>query len=118
MQCTDTAPTTPYFEILVSIPNGNYRTIKVADTVVRAPNDFSNTVVQVPYGFEFTTINSVVDFLLSYGAFQERQGMTFEDKDNARILNWSQMAQGVHLLESPGLGHRQSYQHQPSGHTH
>jgi hypothetical protein len=85
--------TTPYFEILVSIPNGNYRTIKVADTVVRAPNDFSNTVVQVPYGFEFTTINSVVDFLLSYGAFQERQGMTFEDKDNARILNWSQMAQ-------------------------
>ena len=85
--------TKPYFEIRASIPNGNYRTITVADTVVRVPNDYSNTVVQVPYGYEFVGVNSVVDFLLSYGAFMDAQGMTFEDQERGRILNWSQMAQ-------------------------
>ena len=85
--------TKPYFEIRASIPNGNYRTITVADTVVRVANDYSDTVVQVPYGYEFVGINSVVDFLLSYGAFMNAQGMTFEDQERNRILNWSQMAQ-------------------------
>ena len=85
--------TRPYFEIFASIPNGNFRIITAADTVVRAPQDYSNTVVQVPYGYEFTGISSVVDFLLSYGRFMEAQGMTFEDQAGSRILNWTQMAQ-------------------------
>jgi hypothetical protein len=85
--------TKPYFEIRASIPNGNYRTITVNDTVVRVPDDYSDTVVQVPYGYEFVGVNSVVDFLLSYGAFLNAQGMTFEDQERNRILNWSQMAQ-------------------------
>jgi hypothetical protein len=85
--------TRPYFEIFASIPNGNFRIITAADTVVRAPQDYSNTVVQVPYGYEFNGISSVVDFLLSYGRFMETQGMTFEDQAGSRILNWTQMAQ-------------------------
>lgn len=85
--------TRPYFEIFASIPNGNFRVITVADTVVRAPQDYTDTVVQVPYGYEFTGISSVVDFLLSYGRFMESQGMTFETKEGTRILNWTQMAQ-------------------------
>jgi hypothetical protein len=85
--------TKPYFDVRVSIPNGNYRTITVADTVVRVPNDYSDTVVQVPYGYEFIGINSVVDFLLSYGSYMSAQGMSFEDQERNRILNWSQMAQ-------------------------
>jgi hypothetical protein len=85
--------TRPYFEILTSIPNGNYRTITVADKSVRVLNDYSDTVVQVPYGYEFIGINSVADFLMSYGACLTRQGMTFEDQDRGRILNWTQMVQ-------------------------
>jgi len=85
--------TRPYFEILTSIPNGNYRTITVADKSVRVLNDYSNTVVQIPYGYEFIGINSVADFLMSYGACLIRQGMTFEDQDRGRILNWTQMVQ-------------------------
>lgn len=85
--------TRPYFEIFASLANGNFRVITAADTVVRAPQDYSNTVVQVPYGYEFTGISSVVDFLLSYGRFMEAQGMTFEDQAGTRILNWNQMAQ-------------------------
>lgn len=85
--------TRPYFEILSSIPNGNYRTITVADKTVRVLNDYSDTVVQIPYGYEFVGINSVADFLMSYGACLTRQGMTFNDQDRGRILNWSQMVQ-------------------------
>jgi hypothetical protein len=65
----------------------------VADKSVRVLNDYSNTVVQIPYGYEFIGINSVADFLMSYGACLIRQGMTFEDQDRGRILNWTQMVQ-------------------------
>jgi len=82
----------PYFEILTSIPNGNFRAFTVNETTIRVANDYSNQVTRVPYGYEFTTVSGVVDFLLSYGKLMESQGITFQDIENNRVLNWDQMA--------------------------
>lgn len=84
--------TRPYFEILTSIPNGNFRNFTVNDTTIRVARDYSNQVTRVPYGYEFSTVAGVVDFLLSYGRFMESQGITFEDVENNRVLNWDQMS--------------------------
>jgi hypothetical protein len=85
--------TRPYFEILRSLTNGNFTTITVNGQSARVAKDYSNTVVQVPYGYEFTTTSAVVDFLNSYGAFLSSQGMVFDNTENGIIINWGQMAQ-------------------------
>lgn len=85
--------TNPYFEILASRTAGTKITIDAGGSAVRVPNQYSNNVVQVPYGYVFTNQTVVVDFLLSYGALLERQGIVFDDRENGHTLNWNQMAQ-------------------------
>ena len=82
----------PYFRILASKPNGNFDTINVNGKQARIPKDFSDTVVKVPYGYTFTTINGVVDFLVSYGKLLEQQGLIFDNVENNVTLNWVQIA--------------------------
>jgi hypothetical protein len=55
--------------------------------------DHTNTVAQVPYGFVYTNVASVCDFLVSYGTFLEKQGLVFDSRENGYVLNWAQMAQ-------------------------
>jgi hypothetical protein len=50
-------------------------------------------VVQIPYGYVFTNETVVADFLLSYGALLQSQGLVFDDRENGYALNWDQMAQ-------------------------
>jgi hypothetical protein len=45
------------------------------------------------YGYVFTSPASVCDFLLSYGAYLESQGLIFSDRYNGYTLDWKQMAQ-------------------------
>jgi hypothetical protein len=85
--------TKPYFDILQSVPSGNFSTLTVNNVTVRVAKTFTNNVIQVPYGYEFTTKNGVVDFLISYGKLLESQGLSFDSTENGAILNWSQMAQ-------------------------
>jgi hypothetical protein len=85
--------TKPYFEIYSSIPNGNFRTITVGTATARIPKDFKNTVVRVPYGYEFTTTSGVVDFVISYGRYLTDQGMIFDTVENNTVLSWTQMAE-------------------------
>jgi len=85
--------TNPYFEILASRTSGTKITIESGGTTVRVPNEYSKDVVQVPYGYVFTNQTVVVDFLLSYGALLESQGLVFDGRENGRTLNWNQMAQ-------------------------
>jgi hypothetical protein len=85
--------TNPYFEILASRTSGTRITIDAGGSTVRVPNQYSQDVVQVPYGYVFTNQTVVVDFLLSYGALLERQGLVFDNRENGRTLNWNQMAQ-------------------------
>jgi hypothetical protein len=83
----------PYFQIFASASNGRLSTISAGGTSVRVPAQYTDTVVQVPYGYVFTNTTVVVDFILSYGAYLESQGLVFDDRENGYTLNWNQMAQ-------------------------
>jgi len=83
---------TPYFNVLVSSSNGLLQTITGGGAEVRVPAQYTDNVVQVPYGYTFTNTTVVVDFILSYGKYLESQGLIFDDRENGYTLNWSQMA--------------------------
>ena len=84
---------TPYFEILVSRSGSTSITISAGGQDVRVSTDHTDNVARVPYGFVFTNVNSVCDFLISYGVLLEKQGFLFDSRENGYVLNWSQMAQ-------------------------
>jgi hypothetical protein len=83
----------PYFEILVSRPSGNFINLSDNQNTIRVSLDHTENVARVPYGFVFTNIGGVVDFLVSYGALLQNQGFVFENRENGYVLNWLQMAQ-------------------------
>lgn len=85
--------TSPYFNTLVSKTYGTKTTITAGGQSVTVPAQYTTEVVQVPYGYVFTNKTVVVDFLLSYGALLEQQGIIFNDRENGYTLNWNQMAQ-------------------------
>lgn len=84
---------TPYFEILVSRPNGRSITLSAGNTDIRVSIEHTDDVVQVPYGFTFSNLGGVCDFLVSYGQLLENQGLIFDNRENGYVLNWAQMAQ-------------------------
>jgi hypothetical protein len=84
--------TQPFFNVQTSVTNGQLDTIGVGSVRVRVPTLYLNKVTQVPYGFIFRDRTSVVDFLLSYGEFLTRQGLTFDSIENGYVLDWRQMA--------------------------
>lgn len=81
----------PYFTILVSETNGATRQISSGGVTVSVPRDYTDKLVRVPYGYVFTNTTIVADFLLSYGAYLESQGMIFDSRENGYVLNWNQM---------------------------
>ena len=81
-----------YFNVLQSQVNGNLATISAGGSSVRVPVDYTNNVVQIPYGYVFTNRTLVVDFLLSYGALLQQQGLIFDTIENGYVLDWNQMA--------------------------
>ena len=83
----------PYFEILASRTTGPTKIISAGGTTVNVPTTYYQNVVQIPYGYVFTNQTVVADFLLSYGALLESQGMVFDARDNGHTLNWNQMVQ-------------------------
>lgn len=94
----------PYFPILSSKVNGISQVISVGNTSVTVPSQYSDSIVQVPYGQTFTNQTSVVDFLLSYGAYLNSQGLVFADTENGYTLNWLQMAQEFLYFANQGWG--------------
>jgi hypothetical protein len=99
VQSTDTGwqvygydATRPYFEILTSRPNGNLITLSAGGATARVAVDHTDTVVQVPYGYTFTNVTAVCDFIYSYGLLLEQQGFTFDTRENGYIMDWLQMA--------------------------
>ena len=83
----------PFFNITVSQGIGRLKSYTVGNITVQVPTIYTDTVVQVPYGYVFTNQTSVCDFLLSYGNLLEKQGLTFTDRTNGFTLDWSQMVQ-------------------------
>jgi hypothetical protein len=84
--------TQPYFVIQNSFFNGQLQTLTAGSVSVRVPTVYINSTTQVPYGFIFRDRTSVVDFLLGYGEYLTRQGLTFDSIDNGYVLDWQQMS--------------------------
>jgi hypothetical protein len=85
--------TDPYFTILNSKVTGLTQTLTGGNISVTVPSQYTTQVSQVPYGYTFTNLAGVVDFLLSYGQYLVDQGLTFTEQENGYTLNWIQMAQ-------------------------
>ena len=83
--------TQPYFNVLASLINGNLATVSAGGFSVKVPVNYSDTVVQIPYGYVFTNRTLVADFLLSYGALLQKQGLVFNQLENGYVLDWNQM---------------------------
>jgi hypothetical protein len=77
--------TNPYFYIVPSLPNNNAYVVEVDGVRGTIFRDFKTQRFTIPYGFEFTTKQQVVDFLVSYQRYLIAQGFVFEDRDN--LLN-------------------------------
>jgi len=83
----------PYFTVYASLPNGNLRLITAGDVTARVSVDYSSNTAQVPYGYTFTNVNAVCDFLLSYGRYLTLNGFTFATRENGYTMDWYQMAE-------------------------
>jgi len=94
----------PYFTIYNSVINGSYDTLVVGNTTIRVNKDHSDNITRIPYGYEFTTLNGLADFLVSYGVYLERSNMVFDNIENGVVLDWLQMAQEAVLWSNQGWG--------------
>lgn len=81
--------TQQYFEIYQSVRDSKGEVL--GDYII--PKTFTKNVTVVPYGYVFTSKGSVIDFLVSYGAFLESKGLVFNTVENSNELNWGKMAQ-------------------------
>jgi hypothetical protein len=71
------------FQVLPSLPITGGATAQVSSR-------FENSITQISYGTEFTSIQDVYDFIIGYGAYLESQGFIFDyyNADLNEILNW------------------------------
>lgn len=72
----------PFFTIIPSQANNNATRITVLNSSASIYRDFQNLKLTVPYGFEFTTQQQVVDFLISYERNLKGRGFVFEELDS------------------------------------
>lgn len=72
----------PYFTIIPSDGNGQFEEISVIDDSVILFSDFRNEKVIVPYGYEFTSKQQIVDFLISYERWLIASGFEFNNYDS------------------------------------
>lgn len=72
---------TPYFTIIPSLANNNAYSINTGKLNAVVYKDYQKIRVRVPYGFEFSSVQEVVDFLVSYQRQLQSQGFIFTDFD-------------------------------------
>ena len=82
--------TSAYFVALTPI-SGLYTSVSVNGKNIQLATKYSSTSVVIPYGYEFKTIESLLEFVKGYGLYLESQGMTFVDSENNVELSWDQM---------------------------
>ena len=85
--------TDPYFTIQESRVTGLTQTLTAGTVSVTVPSQYLTTTRQIPYGYTFTNLAGVVDFLLGYGEYLRTQGLSFVAQENGLVLDWKQMAQ-------------------------
>jgi len=83
---------TAYFTTVTPKINGNYNKITVGDISVQISNDYTETKTNIiPYGTEFVDIQSLSQFVASYGQFLLTEGVLFDQIESGIDVNWRQM---------------------------
>jgi hypothetical protein len=83
---------TAYFTTVTPKINGNYNKITVGSLSVQISNDYTNTKTNIiPYGTEFVDIQSLSQFIASYGQFLLNEGVLFDQIESGIDVNWRQM---------------------------
>jgi len=81
-----------YFTVANPIFTGGYSNLSIEKLSVNVTNKYSETKTTiVPYGTKFYSAQEVAQFLMSYGAYLEQQGMNFDQIQNGVPVNWTQM---------------------------
>lgn len=75
--------TTPYFNIIPSNPTGNSYNITQSGVSATIYQDYTPTLVQIPYGTTFTSKQQLVDFLVSYQRYLNAIGFVFQQTSAA-----------------------------------
>jgi hypothetical protein len=80
----------PYFTIIPSQTNSNAYQVSVLNSSGVIFNNYLNQKLTVPYGYEFTSTQQVVDFLISYQRYLLAQGFTFTavNADLSETQDW------------------------------
>jgi len=77
----------PYFNILKTKQNSNNIRIEVSNSNVIEYHDHDATATQIKYGTEYTSIQDMYDFMISYGKYLESIGFKFKQYDStARVI--------------------------------
>ena len=71
----------PYFTIIPSLVNNNNYPLNVLNSTATIYRDYQKYKVTVPYGFEFSNPQQVVDFLVSYQRYLRGIGIQLTDQD-------------------------------------
>jgi hypothetical protein len=105
----------PYFTIIPSQASNNAYSIKTGQLTGTIFNDYYPLLQKIAYGYEFSSTQEVVDFLVSYQRSLQSQGFIFIDTDSdlgekkdwvlssKEFLTWAQQgwAPGNVLVLSP-----------------
>jgi hypothetical protein len=85
----------PFFTIIPSVVNTSVTKITVLNSSATIFRDYQNLKLVVPYGYEFTSQQQIVDFLISYERYLIAQGFVFQDFDEAlgEMRNWKLSSQ-------------------------
>ena len=82
----------PFFIISPSNPTGKTTSITVGSQSFTVYQEFADQPIYVPYGFEFSNRQTVVDFLVSYGAYLQRLGFLFDTDPATDRVTWTDAA--------------------------
>ena len=71
----------PYFTVVPSEPNNNSYTLTEVNQSVAVYRDYKLLKLTVPYGTEFTNLQQIADFFVSYSRYLRSIGFVFSDVD-------------------------------------
>ena len=72
--------------------NGKYENISIGNQNVDISSEFFESTSIYPYGYEFTNVVTMLNFVTGYGNYLSSQGLDFSNIENGVEINWKQMA--------------------------
>lgn len=96
---------TAYFTTVTPKINGNYNKVTVGNTTVQLANDYTDNKTNIiPYGTEFLDVQSLSQFIASYGQYLLTQGVLFDQIESGIDVNWRQMVTELLYWTQSGWG--------------